>query len=82
MMSINPNVVIYRKQTIDSFSKSSAKKTVYYVDENFTLEDIILLNKLAVKYEEEKWLRISSRFYDKTGKRLTPQEAKKRLEQT
>ncbi|KLJ06854.1 hypothetical protein EMPG_17653 [Blastomyces silverae] len=56
------------------------KKKILYVDENFSLEEILLLNKLAVQYDEEKWLRISSRFYDKTGKRLTPQEAREHVQ--
>ncbi|PGG96057.1 hypothetical protein AJ79_09745 [Helicocarpus griseus UAMH5409] len=56
------------------------KKKILYVDENFSLEEILLLNKLAAQYEEEKWLRISSRFYDKTGKRVTPQEAKEHVQ--
>ncbi|OJD15972.1 hypothetical protein ACJ73_08925 [Blastomyces percursus] len=56
------------------------KKKILYVDENFSLEEILLLNKLAAQYDEEKWLRISSRFYDKTGKRLTPQEAREQVQ--
>lgn len=49
-------------------------------DPDFTVAELILLNQLAAKYEDDKWLRISSRFFDKTGKRLSPQEAKARVE--
>ncbi|PGH01346.1 hypothetical protein GX51_05277 [Blastomyces parvus] len=56
------------------------KKKILYVDENFSLEEILLLNKLAAQYDEEKWLRISSRFYDKTGKRLSAQEAREHVQ--
>ncbi|KAK2750501.1 hypothetical protein FQN55_002101 [Onygenales sp. PD_40] len=56
------------------------KKKILYVDENFSLEEILLLNQLAVQYDNEKWLRISSRFFDKTGKRLSPQEAKEHVQ--
>ncbi|QSS60377.1 hypothetical protein I7I51_05175 [Histoplasma capsulatum] len=59
-----------------TYTRTPHKKKILYVDENFSLEEILLLNRLAAQYDEEKWLRISSRFYDKTGKRLTPQEAK------
>ena len=68
-------------QTNDHSTNTSAKRTIFYIDENFSVEDIILLTKLEAKYEDEKWLRISSRFYDKTGKRFTPQEVKKYLQQ-
>lgn len=27
---------------------------------------------LAQRYEEEKWVKVASRFFDKTGKRLDP----------
>ena len=55
------------------------KKTVLYLDEAFTLEDVILLNQIAAKYEEEKWIRVSSRFFDKTGKRHPPRILKKHV---
>ncbi|KAL2006094.1 hypothetical protein VTN00DRAFT_9748 [Thermoascus crustaceus] len=57
-----------------------AKKVYYYLDNEFTLEEIVLLHNLADRYEKEKWLRISSRFYDKTGKRITPDQAKSRIQ--
>lgn len=46
----------------------------------FNLEELLMLFKLATKYEEEKWLRVCSRFFDKTGKRLSVQQAKERVE--
>lgn len=52
----------------------------YYLDNEFTLDEIVLLHNLADRYEKEKWLRISSRFYDKTGKRITPDQAKSRIQ--
>lgn len=63
-------------QAEDSSGRASARKATYYPGDKFTLEEIIMLNKLAERYEEEKWLRISSRFYDKTGSRISPEEAK------
>ncbi|PGH28368.1 hypothetical protein GX50_08895 [[Emmonsia] crescens] len=65
--------------TTTSYTRTPKKK-ILYVDENFSLEEILLLNKLAAQYDEEKWLRISSRFYDKTGKRLLPQEAREHVQ--
>jgi hypothetical protein len=40
------------------------------------LDEICLLYKLAERYEEDKWLRVVSRFFDKTGKRLSPNKVK------
>lgn len=51
----------------------------FYMDDKFTLEEIILLHKLADHYENEKWLRVSSRFFDKTGRRISPDDAKLRV---
>ncbi|PGH21509.1 hypothetical protein AJ80_03177 [Polytolypa hystricis UAMH7299] len=62
-------------------SGSSGQRKLFYLSEKFTLDEVMLLNKIATKYDEEKWLRISSRFFDKTGKRITPQEAKKHVQQ-
>ncbi|KAI1907797.1 hypothetical protein LOZ53_004807 [Ophidiomyces ophidiicola] len=52
---------------------------VLYLDEAFTLEDVVLLNQIAAKYEEDKWIRVSSRFFDKTGKRLPASILKKHV---
>ncbi|WEW55801.1 hypothetical protein PRK78_001234 [Emydomyces testavorans] len=55
----------------------SSKKRGFHLDGTLTLEETVLLNKIAAKYEEEKWIRISSRFFDKTGKRHAPRTLKK-----
>lgn len=28
--------------------------------------------RLADRYEEEKWIKVASRFFDRTGKRVAP----------
>ncbi|KAM5432451.1 hypothetical protein MferCBS31731_007466 [Microsporum ferrugineum] len=60
-------------------SKESSKKVMCYTDESLSMEEAILLNKLADKYDKEMWLRISSKFFDKTGKRLDPEEARRHI---
>ncbi|KAL1999388.1 hypothetical protein VTN02DRAFT_4586 [Thermoascus thermophilus] len=60
--------------------EKDAKIVYYYLDNEFTLDEMVLLHNLADRYEKEKWLRISSRFYDKTGKRITPDQAKSRIQ--
>ncbi|OJD17615.1 hypothetical protein AJ78_02314 [Emergomyces pasteurianus Ep9510] len=78
-VSFSEPLVMNGKTNPTTYTRT-AKKKILYVDENFSLEEILLLNKLAAQYEDEKWLRISSRFYDKTGKRLTPQEAREHVQ--
>lgn len=73
--------MVYYLQTNESATSASEKRTILYVDENLSVEDLILLTKLEARYEAEKWLRISSRFFDKTGKRFTPEEVKVHLQQ-
>jgi hypothetical protein len=80
--SIESNIMIHHLQTNDSSTKNAAKKTIFYIDESLSVEDIILLTRLEARYEDEKWLRISSRFFDKTGKRFTPDEVRKCLQQS
>lgn len=29
--------------------------------------------RLAERYEEEKWIKVASRFFDRTGKRVDPE---------
>lgn len=60
-------------------SKPKNSKPILFVDEDFNVDDIVMLNKIASRYEEEKWLRITSRFFDKTGKRITLEQAKSRV---
>nr|KMM68016.1 hypothetical protein CPAG_04348 [Coccidioides posadasii RMSCC 3488] len=63
----------------DGARDADSSKKVLYLDEAFTLEDVILLNQIAARYDEDKWIRISSRFFDKTGKRLPPRILKKHV---
>ena len=65
---------------MDILQEKKKNKPEIIPDPDFTVAELILLNQLAAKYEDDKWLRISSRFFDKTGKRLSPQEAKARVE--
>ncbi|KAI5292524.1 hypothetical protein KEM52_006288 [Ascosphaera acerosa] len=45
----------------------------------FDMQELLMLTQLAEKFEREKWLRVSSRFYDLTGRRITPGEAQQML---
>lgn len=51
-------------------------ENVFIREHELDLDEICLLYKLAERYEEDKWLRVVSRFFDKTGKRLSPNKVK------
>ncbi|EFR01544.1 hypothetical protein MGYG_04546 [Nannizzia gypsea CBS 118893] len=59
--------------------KGKEAPKVVYTDESLSTEEAVLLSKLADKYDREMWLRISSKFFDKTGKRLDPDEARRHI---
>lgn len=51
-----------------------------YTDENFDLEDVLLLHAIAAKWERDKWLAVSTQFNDRTGRSITPDEAKSMID--
>ncbi|KAA8651998.1 hypothetical protein EYZ11_002988 [Aspergillus tanneri] len=51
-------------------------KKVCYIDSDLNLKEILLLHKIAAKWERDRWLAISTRFNDKTGRSITPEQAK------
>ncbi|KAI9041905.1 uncharacterized protein KD926_006242 [Aspergillus affinis] len=51
-------------------------KKVSYIESDFTLKEVLLLHRIAAKWERDRWLSISTRFNDKTGHSLTPEQAK------
>ncbi|KAB8231560.1 uncharacterized protein BDW43DRAFT_301743 [Aspergillus alliaceus] len=61
-------------------SKPSKVKHVFYTDENFDLEDVLLLHTIAAKWERDKWLNVSTRFNDRTGRNITPEDAKSMID--
>ncbi|KAB8244367.1 hypothetical protein BDV35DRAFT_395016 [Aspergillus flavus] len=61
-------------------SRPSKVKHVLYTDENFDLEDVLLLHTIAAKWERDKWLAVSTQFNDRTGRSITPDEAKSMID--
>ncbi|KAK6816132.1 hypothetical protein RU639_009160 [Aspergillus parasiticus] len=57
-------------------SRPSKVKHVLCPDENFGLEDVLLLHTIAAKWERDKWLAVSTQFNERTGRSITPDEAK------
>ncbi|KAJ9255194.1 hypothetical protein DTO271D3_8211 [Paecilomyces variotii] len=70
----------------DSAASSSRRRESHepkvrpYIETKLSLDEILLLHKLEARFEREKWLHVASRFFDKTGKRITPEEAKVRFQ--
>lgn len=43
-------------------------------DSGLTLKEMLLLHRIAAKWERDRWAAISARFNDKTGHNLTPEQ--------
>ncbi|KAL4786071.1 hypothetical protein BJX76DRAFT_355483 [Aspergillus varians] len=67
----------YTDDDEETLSKQQPKiKRVYYIDNEFTLEEVLLLHEIAADWKRDRWETISSRFNDKTGRNITPAQAK------
>ncbi|KAE8349099.1 hypothetical protein BDV28DRAFT_160778 [Aspergillus coremiiformis] len=69
------------RSTKTAIKKSTTNvKHVFYTDENFDLEDVLLLHTIAAKWEKDKWLTVSARFNARTGRNITSEEAKSMID--
>ncbi|KAL4924414.1 SANT/Myb-like DNA-binding domain-containing protein [Aspergillus undulatus] len=57
-------------------SRRTKVKKIYYMDDQFTLDEVLLLHQIAADWKKDRWDTISSRFNDKTGRNITPDQAK------
>ncbi|OAL71281.1 hypothetical protein A7D00_4181 [Trichophyton violaceum] len=71
--------VVFMESVKEKKVQSKEIPKVVYADESLSTEEAVLLSKLADKYDKEMWLRICSKFFDKTGKRLDPDEARRHI---
>ncbi|PLB43769.1 hypothetical protein P170DRAFT_468538 [Aspergillus steynii IBT 23096] len=60
----------------EDLSRHPKIKKVSYIESDFTLKEVLLLHRIAAKWERDRWVAISTRFNDKTGHSLTPEQAK------
>ncbi|OJJ63534.1 hypothetical protein ASPSYDRAFT_140218, partial [Aspergillus sydowii CBS 593.65] len=60
----------------DSLPRRSKTKRVYYIDNEFTLDEVLLLHQIAADWKKDRWETISSRFNEKTGRNISPAQAK------
>ncbi|KAI9372512.1 hypothetical protein BJX61DRAFT_542666 [Aspergillus egyptiacus] len=60
----------------ESISRTSKVKKVYYIDDEFTLDEVLLLHQVAADWKRDRWESISSRFNSLTGRSITPAQAK------
>ncbi|KAH8426001.1 uncharacterized protein LDX57_003739 [Aspergillus melleus] len=61
----------------DDLPRHPKLKKVSYIESEFTLKEVLLLHRIAAKWERDRWRAISTRFNDKTGHSLTPEQAKR-----
>lgn len=55
--------------------------TVLQEDEMFTFGELQLLSEIIMKDSGQSWLRVASRFHDKTGRRVHPDDIRDKFEQ-
>ncbi|KAL2843104.1 hypothetical protein BJY01DRAFT_216016 [Aspergillus pseudoustus] len=65
----------------DASSRPSKIKMAYYIDNNFTLDEVLLLHRIAADWRKDRWKTISSRFNDMTGRNITPAQVKSVVEE-
>ncbi|KAL4742912.1 hypothetical protein BDV11DRAFT_166825 [Aspergillus similis] len=61
----------------DSYVPSRRAKTkrVYFIDE-FTLDEVLLLHRIAADWERGRWETICNQFNTETGRNITPRQAR------
>ncbi|KAL3473312.1 hypothetical protein BJX99DRAFT_234003 [Aspergillus californicus] len=66
----------------DSFDppRQSKVKKVYYVDDEFTVDEVLLLHQVAADWKKDRWETISSQFNDRTGHSITAEQARSVVE--
>ena len=63
-------------------AKTAAKgPRVVEPDDLFDADDLAALVKILKEDEGEKWLRVASRYHDRTGQRVHPDDVRKKFEQ-
>ncbi|KAL4790262.1 hypothetical protein BDV19DRAFT_402248 [Aspergillus venezuelensis] len=62
----------------DEYIPAKLQKTrkIYYMDDQFTLDEVLLLHQIAADWKKDRWETISSRFNDRTGRKITADQAK------
>ena len=50
------------------------------MNEEWALEEVLLLHRITANWENERWVAISSRFHDRTGRHITAEQAKSIIE--
>ncbi|KAL5041652.1 hypothetical protein BDW71DRAFT_201223 [Aspergillus fruticulosus] len=57
-------------------SRRRKAKRVYYIDDEFTLDEVLLLHRIAADWERDRWETICSRFNNETGRNITSRQAR------
>ncbi|KAF9889758.1 hypothetical protein FE257_007064 [Aspergillus nanangensis] len=59
----------------DSGQPRKRVRRIIYINEEFCVEDVILLHQIASEWKRDRWLTISNSFSEKTGRSMTPEQA-------
>lgn len=62
-------------------SERSKCRRALYIDEDFSLKDFLLLHDIAAKWKQDRWTAISQAWSEKTGRTMTPEQAKSMLKE-
>ncbi|KAL4755025.1 hypothetical protein BDW72DRAFT_189637 [Aspergillus terricola var. indicus] len=57
-------------------SRGAKTKRVYFIDDEFTLDEVLLLHRITADWERDRWETICSRFNAETGRNITPRQAR------
>ncbi|KAL4959008.1 SANT/Myb-like DNA-binding domain-containing protein [Aspergillus stella-maris] len=60
----------------DEDEEEDKTRKIYYMDDQFTLDEVLLLHQIAADWKKNRWETISSRFNDRTGRNITADQAK------
>ncbi|KAL3463299.1 hypothetical protein BJX64DRAFT_257482 [Aspergillus heterothallicus] len=64
----------------DAYSRSPKVKKIYYINDEFTLDEVLLLHRIAADWRKDRWKTISSQFNGMTGRNITPAQVKSVVE--
>ncbi|CAL8584515.1 hypothetical protein XPA_010107 [Xanthoria parietina] len=67
--------------TIPAGATSVNGRPIIYIEENDPLgvEELSTLYHMHMGFEEQRWIRMASKFFDQTGKRIEPEWLKVKL---
>ncbi|KAL8782258.1 MAG: hypothetical protein Q9213_005532 [Squamulea squamosa] len=68
--------------TIPTGATNLNGRPIIYIEENdpLNIDEISMLYHMHMGFEEQRWIRMASKFFDQTGKRIEPEWLKEKLQ--